>query len=99
MPRKSKQKWEYGDFQTPESLATQAVSVLANLGIAPQSIIEPTCGRGSFIVAAARKFRTAKRLIGADVNPEYLSLIKPNLSKLGLQDKMTLITGDFFSLD
>ena len=99
MPRKSKTKWEFGDFQTPESLASQAISVLVNMGIAPQSIIEPTCGKGSFLIAASQKFATFKRLVGADLNSKYLAELELTLSQLGLGDKATLISGDFFSLD
>jgi hypothetical protein len=99
MPRKSKQKWEFGDFQTPPSLAKQAISVLSEFGISPKTIIEPSCGKGSFLVAAALAFTSAKCLVGADVNAEYLAGLQPMISKLGIQDKSSFLTGDFFSLD
>ncbi len=99
MPRKSREKWEFGDFQTPSSLARQAMSVLGDLGIDPQSIVEPTCGKGSFLIAAARRFATAKRYVGADVNAQYLSELKTNVARLGIEDRTSLMVGDFFSLD
>src|SRR5437660_332015 len=99
MPRKSKQKWEFGRFQAPAKLAEQAIARLSHLGVSPQTIIEPTCGRGSFLLAAAQKFTSVKRVLGVDINSEYLSKLQPAVSRLEIQDKTTLVTGDFFSLD
>src|SRR5260370_42473839 len=99
MPRKSKKKWEFGDFQTPSSLAEQAISVLGNLGIAPRSIIERTCGRGSFLIAAGRKFASAKKFIGVDVNTDYIAEVKKTVLGSDIDDRMNLIAGDFFSLN
>ena len=53
---KSKHKAEYGDFQTPLELARDACRLLANRGLKPASIVEPTCGKGSFLAAAAECF-------------------------------------------
>ena len=99
MTKKSKTKWEFGDFQTPAALAKRAITLLADLGISPHTIIEPTCGKGSFLLAAAQTFPSAHRLLGVDLNPEYISELRASVSRLGVQDKTTLVTGDFFSLD
>lgn len=40
----SKKKVEFGDFQTPESLAKEILGCLASQGILPKVILEPTCG-------------------------------------------------------
>ena len=42
---------EYGDFQTNEDLANKATLHLVSKGISPKIIVEPTCGKGNFIVA------------------------------------------------
>src|SRR5438270_5110208 len=99
MSPKTKQKWEFGDFPTPPALAKQALSVLAKHGISPRSIVEPTCGEGSFLLAAAQQFPTADAVIGVDINPEYISHVKARASRLNVATKMTLINADFFSLD
>jgi methylase of polypeptide subunit release factors len=99
MARKSKTKWEFGDFQTPATLAKEAVTVLADLGVSPNTIIEPTCGKGSFLLAAALTFTSAERLLGVDLNGQYLSELRSSASRLGVKAKTTLITGDFFSLN
>lgn len=97
MARKSKQKWEYGDFQTPSALAREAVSILAKEHLQPKSILEPTCGKGSFLLAAATEFPHAEALLGLDLNPDYLAEANHSLTTLG--GKATLIAADFFSMD
>ncbi|HLQ25876.1 MAG TPA: N-6 DNA methylase [Acidiferrobacterales bacterium] len=99
MARKTKAKWEFGDFQTPQTLAEQAISVLRNLGIKPQSVIEPTCGKGSFLLAAANGFPEAKRYLGVDVNKHYLSELESKISRLHIKTRARIIAGDFFSLN
>lgn len=52
--KKSIEKWEFGDFQTPFMLAQKVVEVLKrNHIISPAHVIEPTCGKGAFLLAAA----------------------------------------------
>ena len=65
-------KIEFGDFQTPLPLARQIAVFLHDSGEAPGTIIEPTCGRGSFVVAAMETFRHAKKISGFDINPDYV---------------------------
>lgn len=99
MVRKTKEKWEFGDFQTPQGLAEQAISVLRNIGISPQSVIEPTCGKGSFLLAAVQVFSDAKRFIGVDVNEKYLAELKLKISRLDIKDRIQVIAGDFFFIN
>ena len=47
---------EYGDFQTNENLANQVTLQLVAKNISPEIVVEPTCGKGNFIVAALRNF-------------------------------------------
>ena len=69
---KSKHKSEFGDFQTPESLCEDVCDLLIELGVSPQSIIEPTCGRGSFLKAARGVFSDGAEVLGFDCNPDYV---------------------------
>jgi hypothetical protein len=62
----------YGDFQTNAELANKAVSHLTSKGISPEVIIEPTCGKGSFIIAALSKFNSIKHLIGVEIYKPYV---------------------------
>lgn len=62
---------EFGDWQTPEALAAAVLSRLSLDGRpAPASVLEPTCGEGSFLVAAARCFQDAQ-LFGYEINERY----------------------------
>src|ERR1017187_2337692 len=66
---------EYGDFQTPPELCSEVCHLLKASGVKPKSIVEPTCGRGSFVLAALEIFKTAD-IIGVDINAEYLTYLK-----------------------
>lgn len=85
----------FGDFQTPPSLARNAIARLQ--GISPRSIIEPTCGTGAFLSAAMKAFPGASSLIGADINKDHLSAARRRLAVDG--GRAVLIRGDFFQLD
>jgi hypothetical protein len=73
---KAKAKTEFGDFQTPYKLATAVCKVLASRTLQPATLLEPTCGTGSFLVAAVRQFPHAQRVIGCEINPAYLDQAK-----------------------
>lgn len=72
MSTKARQKVEFGDFQTPDALALSVCNVLRNLGAAPNSIVEPTCGKGAFLRASARIFPQCAHILGFEVNPDYV---------------------------
>jgi len=72
MAGKAETKKVYGDFQTPPPLAEAAIAALQRLEIKPGSVLEPTCGKGAFLLAAFQAFPEAARFIGVDINAEYL---------------------------
>ena len=76
MPTKDRQKTEFGDFQTPEGLAYQVCELLCRLGVSPVSIVEPTCGTGSFLRASESAFPNCIRILGFEVNPDYIQAAK-----------------------
>lgn len=92
-------KKEFGDFQTPESLAAECLSLLGKMGIKPGSILEPTCGRGAFLIAAAVAFPEISRIVGVDINRRHLELARSAIVQEGLQDRISLKCEDFFSAD
>ncbi len=59
-----------GDFQTPAALAEAVIARLAKDRGKPATVVEPTCGRGAFLAAAAARFPEA-RLVGFERNPEH----------------------------
>ncbi len=63
---------EYGDFQTNDELANQVVKYILKKQIAPEFILEPTCGKGSFIVASLDNFKTIKKIVGVEIYQPYV---------------------------
>ena len=90
---------QYGDFQTPLPLATEICTMLKRLGIMPQSIVEPTCGSGSFVLAAASIFSDCNRIVANDINPDHISRLESTLDRQITQPRIDTHTGDFFLLD
>ena len=52
-------KIEFGDFQTPLPLAREICALVKREGIKAETVLEPTCGVGAFLVAAAEAFPSA----------------------------------------
>lgn len=99
MASKSKEKWEFGDFQTPQPLAEAAANLLHKAGIRPSAVLEPTCGKGSFVLAALQAFPNASRYVGVDVNPQHLASLEPLVRASGRSETVKLLREDFFLLD
>ncbi len=96
MRKTSRQKIEFGDYQTPLSLAIQICETLTRLEVVPQTIIEPTCGIGAFVKASSKCFSRAKKIVAVDINAVHLS----HARKLACVDqRMELIHADFFRTD
>jgi hypothetical protein len=93
-----KAKVEFGDFQTPTELTERVCKQLIKLGVNPDIIVEPTCGVGGFIEAASSLFSSTKKIIGIEINQEYLDKIKRK--KQSIQDeRIELYHEDFFGFD
>lgn len=71
-----KTKMEYGDFQTPRGLADAITAFLCDAGISPSVIVEPTCGQGSFAIAANEVFCKARQIFAFDINIAYVSALQ-----------------------
>ena len=93
-----KTKLEYGDFQTPLALAEMVCRKLVELNVNPRTIIEPTCGVGNFIQAAARSFPSADKIIGVEINQNYLKEVRLN-KLLFHEERYEIWHGDFFQFD
>ncbi len=69
---KDKSVKEFGDFQTPRELAFEVCLLLSRLNLKPETIIEPTCGLGSFVSAAHKVFHSAK-ISGFEISKHYIT--------------------------
>ncbi len=63
---------EYGDFQTNIDLANKVAKHLAKRDISPEIIIEPTCGKGNFILASLSNFKAIKKVFGIEIYKPYV---------------------------
>jgi len=85
-----RQKIAHGDWQTPRPLADQVVRTLARVTPSPASILEPTCGTGTLLAAAAALHPRA-HLRGHDLDPDHLRIAAAQLPHASLH------TSDFFT--
>ena len=95
---KTPNKIEFGDFQTPLPLAREICALLKREGVETQNVLEPTCGLGAFLVAAAEAFPAA-RLTGLEINAGYLEAARESLERAGAVDRTSLRSQDFFAND
>ena len=79
-----------GDFQTPEALALAVCRQIADLVPAPRRIVEPTCGAGAFLRAAA--------VTWPGVALEGWELVEDRRREAG-DGPWTVHAGDAFTLD
>ena len=93
---------EYGDFQTPSNLCNSICSIIKNDNFEPTILVEPSCGKGNFIVSALEMFPTIKIVLAIEVQEFYkdelldnLALSSIDLSKI----KIVFILSSFFAID
>lgn len=85
---------EYGDWQTPPELARAVVEVVARRRAAPATVLEPTCGKGAFLAAAATRFPDAS-LRGMEIQRRYAEAARAALPA----DRTRIEVNDFFAVD
>jgi hypothetical protein len=95
---KSAQKATFGDFQTPLALARRVAALVKQEEPGISTVVEPTCGLGSFLQAAAEIFGKSPKYWGFDVNPEYVRISRAVMERIG-----TVVSHveqkDFYSTD
>jgi hypothetical protein len=88
---------ERGDWQTPAGLARAVLDrVRAGDARSPRTVIEPTCGEGTFLVAAGERFPRAV-LVGYEISATYTRTARAALRASG--DRARVVTKDFFATD
>ncbi|MEY3239081.1 MAG: hypothetical protein RIR11_519 [Bacteroidota bacterium] len=70
---------EYGDFQTNAGLANKVTMFLSAKMITPEILIEPTCGKGNFIIASLRNFKSIQYVFGVEIYKPYIWETKFNI--------------------
>jgi len=97
--KKTKNKVEYGDFQTPPSLAREVCELLASSGVNPTSILEPTCGTGALLIAALDQFPQVREAIGLEVNPDHVTAARSAAQSRSCTKSVRIIHDDFFGFE
>jgi len=78
---------EFGDFQTNSSLATQVVNYAFSKFNDFEFVLEPTCGKGNFIIAAIKHSKTLKKIVGVEIYKPYVWETKFNILAYYLTNK------------
>lgn len=89
---------EFGDFQTPLPLAREVCAQLKAQGVQADTVIEPTCGLGAFLQAAAECYPKAE-LRGFDIKSDYVEAAAKNLNNLRACPRAIVRQQDFFTHD
>ena len=76
---------EYGDFQTNADLSDKAIKHLTSKNISPEIIIEPTCGKGNFIIASLKHFKGVQHIFGIEIYKPYVWETKFSILNFFLQ--------------
>ena len=95
---KASTKVEFGDFQTPIALAHEVCELVRRLGENPDVVVEPTAGRGAFLVAAAARFPNAT-FRGWEINSDYVTDATIALRVADVSSRSSITCQDFFTCD
>lgn len=69
------------------------------MSISPVGILEPTCGRGALLQAAAEQFPNATRLVGLDVNADYVEWANRHMQRFESGRTIVVESANFFETD
>lgn len=96
MTSKANSKVEFGDFQTPPQLAERICAFINRTGFSPTSVVEPTCGIGTFLGAALKEFPLATHFLGVDRDPDYISQAIAITNAEHSSKNIQILQSDFF---
>lgn len=84
---------EYGDFQTNQNLALKSVQYLLSKKNINEFdlLIEPTCGKGNFIIASLSKIENLKKVIGIEIYLPYVWETKFKILEYYIQREFEII--------
>lgn len=96
---------EYGDFQTNENLALQVAEYAFLKRNDFEFVLEPTCGKGNFILASIKQSNSLKKIVGVEIYQPYVWETKFKILDYYLVNKdihkpeINIIHGNAFEFD
>ena len=102
---KKAERDEYGDWQTSMKLALTVCQLIKEKGVNPKIIVEPTCGKGHFILAALQTFENIEEIYGIEIYEPYLDELKISILQYFLDNptarkvKIKLFHQNIFDFD
>lgn len=63
---------EYGDFQTNQFLVQRVVDYTFSKSNDFEFVLEPTCGKGNFLLAAIKQSKKLKKVVGVEIYQPYV---------------------------
>jgi len=84
---------EYGDFQTNSKLTYKTINYIKTKcsGKDFEFILEPTCGKGSFIIAGLEAIPEIKKIVGIEIYLPYVFETKFNILEFFIKNNRNLI--------
>lgn len=77
---------EYGDYQTNPQLAEAVIDRLLLRQDDCEYLLEPTCGKGNFIIPSLKKFRSLKEVWAIEIHKPYVWQCKFSILSCYLQN-------------
>ncbi len=87
----------FGDFQTPIELAREVVELVLVGDAAFTTVVEPTCGEGSFLLATSERLGAAANYFGFELNPRYVRTCQEAVRNAGMEAQIQ--PQDFYEMD
>jgi hypothetical protein len=95
----------YGDFQTNRKLAQEVVAYVRSKSNDFEFVLEPTCGKGNFILASLAQFERLKKIVGVEIHKPYTWQAKFDILDYFLSNpcaqppEIDIIHGNAFTFD
>ena len=87
-----------GATYTPGAIVSAMIAWASEEAQVPARIVDPGCGSGRFLIAAAKRFPRAK-LVGIEIDPLAALLVRANAEVLGFAKRLDLRLEDFRTVE